>query len=254
MGSSLQQRALVQQGYAYSPAELDELSWGLRFTPAVCMAGAVVGLALRAPAVHFAMAALGILPFWFPAGHPLDWLYNHALRPLWGGVPLPPNPLPRRIACLMGGAMNAGIGAAFVAGQPVLAYALGAALLALQLIVITSHFCVASWLFDGLRRTFGARPGEAPIEIARAHELVTAGAWLIDVRSPAEFARGHLAGARNVPLEQVAELARTAGGRELICYCQSGMRSRRAVRELRRQGLATAHDLGAMARYDSAGD
>ena len=35
------QGALIQQGYDYSPEQLKELSWGLRFTPSICMAVAV---------------------------------------------------------------------------------------------------------------------------------------------------------------------------------------------------------------------
>ncbi len=143
--ANISQRALAQQGYDYSPAQLSELSWGLRFTPALCMALAVVGLATQQAWIHFVLAALGILPFWFPAWHPLDRLYNHVLRPLWKGVVLPPNPLPRRIACLMGGAMNIGIGAAFAVGDVPLAYGFGAFLITLQLIVISTHFCVTSW-------------------------------------------------------------------------------------------------------------
>ena len=38
---SAQERALFQQGYDYSPQELKTLSWGLRFTPMLCMFGAV---------------------------------------------------------------------------------------------------------------------------------------------------------------------------------------------------------------------
>jgi rhodanese-related sulfurtransferase len=243
----LQQRSLIQQGYAYTPAQLDELSWGLRFTPAVCMLGAAAGLILRAPAIHAALALLGILPFWFPAAHPVDLLYNHLLRPLWGGVRLPPNPLPRRIACLMGGAMNAAIAGAFLAGRVGVAWVVGALLLVLQAIVIATHFCVASWIFGGLRRLAGVRE-EPRLDPQRARSLLAAGAWLIDVRSPEEFARGHLPGARNVPAEQVVQRLSGECGRELVLCCQSGMRSRRAVRQLRRHGHPRVHDLGAWSR------
>ena len=60
-------RTLTQQGYDYSPADLRELSWGLRFTPALCMLGALYGLWSQNPFIHFGLAALGILPFWAPA-------------------------------------------------------------------------------------------------------------------------------------------------------------------------------------------
>jgi hypothetical protein len=94
--------SLIQQGYDYTGRELSELSWALRFTPAVCMVGAIIGLITQQAPIHFVLAGIGIIPFWFPAAHPLDLLYNHGLRPFWNGVRLPPNPLPRRIACFMG--------------------------------------------------------------------------------------------------------------------------------------------------------
>lgn len=246
------QRALMQQGYDYSPGQLSELSWGLRFTPAVCMALALVGLATQQAWIHFALAALGILPFWLPAWHPLDRLYNHLLRPLWKGVLLPSNPLPRRIACMMGGAMNIGIGAAFTTGNVPLAYGFGAVLIALQLIVITTHFCVASWMYEGLLRLTGRwAPLVSP---ERAHELVEAGAQLVDVREPDEFARGHLSGAVNLPLSQLEQrVADLAGGVVVLLYCQSGLRSQRALRCFKRakqsQDPGEIYNLGAMSRW-----
>jgi rhodanese-related sulfurtransferase len=244
---SLGQRALRQQGYDYTPEELRELDWGLRFTPAVCMLGAVVGLVLRAPAIHFALAALGILPFWLPAAHPVDLLYNHLLRPLWGGVRLPPNPLPRRIACLMGGAMNLAIGVSFVAGSVAAAYAFGAVLIVLQLVVISTHFCVASWMYEGLLKLAGR--WDAPVDVGSARAVLAAGGMLVDVRSPEEFARGHLEGAVNLPVEAIAERAAELGDRELVLYCRSGMRSQRAAQVLRRRGCRRVHNLGAMSRW-----
>jgi rhodanese-related sulfurtransferase len=249
---SLSQRALTQQGYDYSPAQLSELSWGLRFTPGVCMALAVVGLVTQQAWIHFTLAALGILPFWFPASNPLDRLYNHVLRPLWNGVALPPNPLPRRIACLMGGAMNIGIGVGFTVGNLAVAYGFGAVLITLQLIVISTHFCVASWMYEGLLRLAGR--WTPPISGASARELVEAGALLVDVREPDEFARDHLPGAVNLPLSQleqrVGELARGSA----VLYCQSGLRSQRALALAKHAALEAAvgtgdlYNLGAMNR------
>ncbi len=67
--------------------------------------------------------------------------------------------------------------------------------------------------------------------------------FLIDVRSPAEFRAQHVAGARNVPLDQLQpsalvqqlRLEGLQGGDELYLICQSGQRARRAAEQL--QGL-----------------
>ena len=79
---SFQQRSLVQQGYTnYSPQELTEMEWGLRFTPFVCALIALYGLVTQQPWVLFSVAALGIWAFFFPATHPMDMLYNYVVRP-----------------------------------------------------------------------------------------------------------------------------------------------------------------------------
>lgn len=247
-GESFGQRSLLQQGYDYTPGELRQLEWGLRFTPLVCMAGAIVGLALGEPAIHFALAVLGIAPFWFPAWHPVDRFYNRVLRPLWGGVALPPNPLPRRIACFMGGAVNVAIGVSFAADAFAAAYVFGALLVALQLIVITTHFCVASWMYEGLLRLSGRwRP---PIAVEQARSLVAGGGQLVDVRSPEEFAGGHLEGAVNRPVDSICDHLDEFADRTVVVYCRSGMRSRRAAQQLAREGLETVHDMGAMTRWE----
>jgi rhodanese-related sulfurtransferase len=84
-----------------------------------------------------------------------------------------------------------------------------------------------------------------------AHRLVAAGARLVDVRSPAEFAAGHLPGAVNVP---VAELPRRLGeleprDRAIVVYCHTGARAARAAHALRSAGFSSVHDLGAMGRW-----
>jgi rhodanese-related sulfurtransferase len=126
----------------------------------------------------------------------------------------------------MGGAMNIGIGAAFIAGSLPIAYGLGAVLIALQLIVITTHFCVASWMYEGLLRLVGR--WNPPISGERAHELVAAGALLVDVREPIEFARGHLPGSVNLPLSELGQRLGEISEGSVVIYCQSGLRSQRA--------------------------
>jgi rhodanese-related sulfurtransferase len=246
---TLRHRALAQQGYDYSPPELRQIEWGLRFTPLVCMAGAAVGLATQQPLIHFFLAAMGILPFWFPSWHPMDRLYNHLLVPLWRGVPLPPNPLPRRIACFMGGMMNIGIGISFVLGSPAAAYGFGAVLVTLQLVVISTHFCVASWMFEGLLRSFGR--WVAPISVQRARDLLGTGGLLVDVRTREEYSREHIEGAINLPVDDIDGLQELgfAPDQDVVLYCRSGLRVQRAIQLLQQRGYSRLHSLGAMARW-----
>lgn len=245
--TSFQHRSLTQQGYDYSTEQLRELEWGLRFTPTVCMLGAIYALLTQQPALHFALAALGIVPFWFPAWHPLDRFYNHALRPMWGGVELPPNPLPRRIACAMGGAMNIGIGASFVAGSVFWAYVFAGILIPLQLIVITSHFCVASWMYEGLLRLLGK--WQPTISLEEAKDLLEHGALLVDVRTPAEYAKSHIRDALNFPVDELTEHLEELRGKTAVLYCRSGARCQQAVQVLKKNCEGSFHIFGAEADW-----
>ncbi|MEO2196463.1 MAG: rhodanese-like domain-containing protein [bacterium] len=89
-----------------------------------------------------------------------------------------------------------------------------------------------------------------PISYAKAKALVASGGELIDVRNPEEYAREHLPGARNIPLDQVVVRLTGAQERAYIFYCQSGLRSQRAAQTLKRRGLGKVYNLGAMARWD----
>ncbi len=90
----------------------------------------------------------------------------------------------------------------------------------------------------------------ASVDSTALHRLVDEGAVLLDVRTPAEFAAGHLDGAVNVPVDQ---LERRAGeldrGRPVVVYCRSGARSAAATRTLRSLGFGAVEDLGAMSNW-----
>ncbi len=87
---------------------------------------------------------------------------------------------------------------------------------------------------------------------AKARELVGAGALLLDVRTPSEFAGGHLQGAINIPVSELGARVSELGqdrARPIVVYCASGMRSASAKTTLRGLGFADVHDLGAMGRW-----
>lgn len=66
---------------------------------------------------------------------------------------------------------------------------------------------------------------------------------LIDVCEPAEFAAGHAAGARNVPLGSLESSRDLPSNKALplIVMCASGTRSRRAAATLRKLGYQNVH-------------
>ena len=70
-------------------------------------------------------------------------------------------------------------------------------------------------------------------------------ARLLDVRMPSEFDNGHIAGAYNVPLDQLHDHAhevRAARG-AVVLICQSGQRAQKAEALLRSAGMAAVHVL-----------
>lgn len=248
---SFQQKSLFQQGYQrFTPAELKQLEWGLRFTPAVCSLLTALGLYFQLPGLLFTVAALGVWAFFFPGAHPMDLLYNHGVRRWFGAVPLPPNPFQRRLACLAAGLMNTLAGVLFLTGLAGAAVVVGVMLLALQAIVIFTHFCTLSWFYELLMRALGRWHG--PVDEATASRLLADGATLVDVRGQNEFAHQSIAGAVNWPLEELAAQPQrhreTIGAQTCLLFCNSGTRSHIAVQKLRAAGIEQVYNLGPLSR------
>lgn len=92
------------------------------------------------------------------------------------------------------------------------------------------------------------------VSAAKARELLQAGAMVVDVRNPGEFASGHIAGAVNIPLGELrSELPKRVPdkSRVLLLHCLSGGRSGIARQQLRAMGYANAYNLGSYSRAES---
>ncbi len=92
-------------------------------------------------------------------------------------------------------------------------------------------------------------PGVVDGETARA--LVAQGVQVLDVRTPREFQAGHLPGAVNIPLEQMASRYREIGplSTQILIYCRTGRRSAAATKILREKGFTRIYDLQAYQRW-----
>jgi phage shock protein E len=86
---------------------------------------------------------------------------------------------------------------------------------------------------------------------AEAHRLVEQGAALIDVRTPGEYAAGHLDGARNIPVAELKGRLTEVGPKDqpVVVYCASGARSAAAASALQQAGFATVLDLGGIGNW-----
>jgi rhodanese-related sulfurtransferase len=86
----------------------------------------------------------------------------------------------------------------------------------------------------------------------RLHELI-----VIDVRTPGEYAGGHIPGALNIPLDQLdramPDIRDAAGRRDVLVVCASGARSENACRMLAENGIHTATLAGGTGAWAAQG-
>lgn len=83
-------------------------------------------------------------------------------------------------------------------------------------------------------------------------QLIQQGAVIVDVRSKSEFASGHVKGAINIPLEQIANQAeKLKKHSHIITCCRSGNRSGMAKYTLQSKGLTNVTNGGSWQNVNS---
>lgn len=103
-----------------------------------------------------------------------------------------------------------------------------------------------------------SRAGGPAVDTTGATHLINReDALVIDVRDAEEYAKGHILGARNIPLAQlearIAELEKHKA-KPLILSCDTGNRSQGALATLRARGFERAVNLaGGLAAWRQAG-
>ena len=69
-------------------------------------------------------------------------------------------------------------------------------------------------------------------------EVLTDNAYLVDVRTPSEFASGSVKGAVNIPLDKISgQLSKFKGKKNIVVFCRSGNRSSQAKSILEKNGF-----------------
>jgi rhodanese-related sulfurtransferase len=87
-------------------------------------------------------------------------------------------------------------------------------------------------MFNSIKSLFGAAPA------ADFKTLTAQGATIIDVRSKAEYASGHIKGSINIPLDTLQNnLSKISKNKPVITCCASGMRSASAKGLLQNNGF-----------------
>ncbi len=96
--------------------------------------------------------------------------------------------------------------------------------------------------------------GRGEIDPRQVDAILREGGVLLDVREPAEWQAGHVAGALHVPLGQLeGRLAALPRDRRVVVICRSGNRSATATSLLVCSGFDAVNLRGGMQAWSSAG-
>lgn len=77
---------------------------------------------------------------------------------------------------------------------------------------------------------------------------------LIDVRTPAEYADGHIANSINISVDQITNrLSEIPRDQPIVVYCRSGNRSAQASQILSNLGYNIIYDLGGIQQWTAQG-
>ena len=124
-----------------------------------------------------------------------------------------------------------------------------------NLLLIAVAFASGAMLLWPLVRRGTGGPWVSTLEATRM--INQKGAPVLDVREPAEFAAGHILGAKNLPVAQfdarAAELDKLKS-KPVIVYCDSGSRASSAMPVLKQRGFAEVYNLtGGLPAWQQAG-
>jgi rhodanese-related sulfurtransferase len=100
-----------------------------------------------------------------------------------------------------------------------------------------------------------ARPEVSPAVVAELRERADA-PLLLDVRTPEEFAAGHVAGAVNIPHDQLAARLSEVDAADrpwVLVYCRSGKRAASAEDVLADAGVEVRRMEGSWLRWEAEG-
>lgn len=101
------------------------------------------------------------------------------------------------------------------------------------------YIIIAVFLFSVIQRALPTKGVRQLSTTDLKGELINKNKQFIDVRTPGEFKGNHIKGFKNIPLHQLSQKADQELSREqeVIVICQSGMRSQKASKVLRKMGF-----------------
>ncbi|MFM2221320.1 MAG: hypothetical protein RLZZ553_1068 [Verrucomicrobiota bacterium] len=96
---------------------------------------------------------------------------------------------------------------------------------------------------------------EDSIGAGELRQIMAGGCCLVDVREAVEYAEERIAGAKSIPLGQLAQRrAELDPDKPLVVMCRSGKRGEQAMNQLRAMGITTVRNLeGGILAWKAAG-
>lgn len=99
--------------------------------------------------------------------------------------------------------------------------------------------------------------GYRSVNADEAVRLYNSGAWVLDVRTDAEYKTGYIGEAENISSTEIAKKLDAVAkhkDEDVLVYCQSGMRSASVAKALVKQGFTKVHNLsGGVMSWKNAG-
>ena len=117
--------------------------------------------------------------------------------------------------------------------------------------VVLFIMLIASWVKSMFSAVKQITPTELTLQVNRSNAVV------LDIRTEADFAKGHITGAKHLPLADI-EKQQLAGLEKLkaepiIVVCQAGMTAQKAAASLLKQGFSSVSVLqGGMGSWTGA--
>ena len=84
------------------------------------------------------------------------------------------------------------------------------------------------------------------IDMEKLEDLLSKGAKIIDVRSPQEYNEGHIEGSILIPEYEIRQTAKKIledTSEQIVVYCSSGIRSKKAQKKLKNMGYENVYNL-----------
>lgn len=83
-------------------------------------------------------------------------------------------------------------------------------------------------------------------------EIINGNAFLVDVRTPSEFADGHVQKSINIPLDQIqSKIDQFKNKENIVVFCRSGNRSGQAKSILDQYGIKNVYNGGTWQQVNS---